>query len=189
MPVGCKRVRTGGGPPGRSLAREKAAQGGAAAATPIRPDEHKRCRFWNVRSSRRSTGASLARPNSATAWETGEDAPANRSRKRRLPVGTGVDTVSDASPTAVQEDRWGGEDTVAQGRAGTTSADSLACTTGGAGATAGGSGTGVPTGSNGGRGGDPSRCESTVQWGVLPCSKAVCGCPQALPLGRGTGQP
>ena len=48
-------------------------------------------------------GSSLARPNSATAWETGEDAPRNRSRKRRLPVGTGEDSISDASPTAVQE--------------------------------------------------------------------------------------
>ena len=27
------------------------------------------------------------------------------------------------------------------------------------------------------------------QCGVLACSKAVCGCPQGLPLGSGTGQP
>ena len=42
MPMGCLRVRTGGGPPGRSLAREKAEHGGAAAAAPTRPEEQRR---------------------------------------------------------------------------------------------------------------------------------------------------
>ena len=34
MPVGCRRVRTGGGPPWRSLDRENAAQGGGRSCHP-----------------------------------------------------------------------------------------------------------------------------------------------------------
>ena len=39
MPVGCRAVRTGSGPPGRRRAREKEAQGGAAEAAPTRPED------------------------------------------------------------------------------------------------------------------------------------------------------
>ena len=39
MPVGCRAVRTGSGPPGRRRAREKEAQGGAAEAAPTMPED------------------------------------------------------------------------------------------------------------------------------------------------------
>ena len=98
MPLGWLRVRTGGGPPGRSLAREKAEHGGAAAATPTRPEAQRRCRLENVESfnrswagpTRRSIGSSRAHPSRAMQADTGEAAPANRSRKRRLGGAAGV---------------------------------------------------------------------------------------------------
>ena len=41
IPVGCCNVRTGFGPPGRSLARENAEEGGAAQAALTMPDAAK----------------------------------------------------------------------------------------------------------------------------------------------------
>ena len=98
MPLGWLRVRTGGGPPGRSLAREKAEHGGAAAATPTRFEEQRCRRLANVESSKRScagptktsTGSRRAQPRRAMQLDTGEAAPANRSRKRRFGGTAGV---------------------------------------------------------------------------------------------------
>ena len=78
--------------PGGVSPEKRRRRGGAAAATPTRPEEHSRCNVWKVESSRRSwdgptrmsTGSRRAKPKSAIARETGEEAPANRSRKRRL---------------------------------------------------------------------------------------------------------
>ena len=51
MPVGRRTVRTGSGPPGRRRAREKEAQGGAAAAAPTMPEDASRQRSRKWRSS------------------------------------------------------------------------------------------------------------------------------------------
>ena len=66
--------------------------GGAAAAAPTRPEEQRRCRFANVESFKRScagptktsTGSRRAQPRRAMQQDTGEAAPANRSRNRRF---------------------------------------------------------------------------------------------------------
>ena len=98
MPTGNCGVRTGRGPPGRSLTREKGAQGGAAEAAPTMPEHASPHRLEYCESSSRSkaqpcslsNGSRRARPSSAKAADRGAEAPANKSTNS-LQDGSGVE--------------------------------------------------------------------------------------------------
>jgi len=89
--VGNSGVRTGGGPPGRSLAREKDAQGGAAQATPTSPEAHSSLRSEKTSSlatseaggTSMSTGENLFALIRDMTLDRGAASPENKSRKNR----------------------------------------------------------------------------------------------------------
>ena len=107
------------------------------------------------------------------ASETGDDAPANRSRKKRLSFGAKADSGNDASAAAAGGASRGDDVPVEWGRAEAMPVEDCVCTGGGGGGAAGESEGPVPSCAGGARGGETAGGAGRVQWGVLPCSRAV----------------